>query len=159
MSSNRVTLDGLRRLTVAEVAHLPIEQLAALQEDVAALKADASACDERLRDALAVRFGAFADKSRRVLGKDTGTVRWDEDGYTVVADLPKAVVWDQAKLKRAEEEIRMWGENPAEFITIKRGVAEAKYAAWPSSIREVFDTARTVKAGKPSFELLRKDAA
>lgn len=159
MTSNRVTLDGLRRLSVAEVADLPIEQLAALQEDVAALKADARACDDKLSETLALKFGEFADKARRVIGKDTGTVRWDEDGYQIVADLPKAVVWDQKLLARAEDELRMWGERPEEFLTIKRGVAETKYSAWPSSIRDVFEPARTVKAGKPRFELLRKDAA
>ena len=36
---------------------------------------------------------------RAEAGKDTGTVRFVDNDFTVIADLPKRVKWDQAKLQ------------------------------------------------------------
>lgn len=159
LSSNRVTLEGLRELGVKQVAFLPIDQLSLLLEEVAQAKADAAALDEKLHAAMSLRFADKAAAVRQSDGRDTGRARMEEGDFVVVADLPKAVVWDQAKLAQAEETVRSWGENVAEFITVKRGVAEAKYQAWPTTIRSVFDHARTVKPGKQSFAIEPKKGA
>jgi hypothetical protein len=90
---------------------------------------------------------------RKQLGKETGTVNFDDDGVRVSSDLPKKPVWDQARLAEIAQRISASGDNPAEFLDISYKVAERKYTAWPESLRTVFEPARTLKTGKPTFRL------
>ena len=92
---------------------------------------------------------------RQDAGKSTGTVRFSDDGFTVVADLPKRTEYDQRKLKEAVEALRKWGENPEDYVSLEVKVAEAKYTAWPPAVRQLFEPARTLKAGKPTYKLER----
>ena len=56
----------------------------------------------------------------------------------VIADLPKRVKWDQAKLKHAVEIIRTgWGDDPADYVKVKLEVSEAAFANWPRPVREI----------------------
>jgi hypothetical protein len=95
--------------------------------------------------------------SRR--GKDTGRVRVPDDGFEVVADLPKKAAWDQPKLAAAVATIVAWGEDPADYVTTEIRVPESRFTAWPPRIRAVFEPARTVATGRPSYTLEQKDAA
>lgn len=151
--SNRFTLDALRTMPVADVAALPGEHLALLQEEVEAAVTAAKAMKERFDAALDLRYGARAATARRAAGKGTGTVRLAEDGVTVVADLPKRTSWDQAMLAGLVTEIRAAGQDPAEYITTEYKVPERSWGAWPSSIRAAFEPARTVTTGKPTYKL------
>ena len=86
-------------------------------------------------------------------------MRFEQDGVTVVADLPKRVDWDQALITGVVERIRAAGDDPTQYVDIAIKVPERKYTAWPESIRTAFAPARTVKTGKPSFVLtLTEDA-
>jgi len=98
------------------------------------------------------RLGSMAQAQRAAAGKQTGTVRFDSDGYTVIADLPKRTEYDQTKLAAAVEALRKWGENPADYVSFEIKVSEAKYQAWPPAVRALFEPARTVKTGKPSYQ-------
>ena len=151
--SNRIQLEDIRALPVGEIAALPAEQLALLQEDAEAALTAAKKLKEWLDGAIALRFGEQAQTARRDAGKDTGTVRLVEDGVIVVAELPKRVDWDQAQLAAVVERIRAEGDDPAEYVDTAFKVPERKYAAWPSGIRAAFADARTVKTGKPVFKL------
>ena len=66
------------------------------------------------------RFGERAHQLRQDAGKSTGTVRFPDDGFTVVADLPKRTEYDQRKLKEAVEALRKWGENPEDYVSDHR---------------------------------------
>ncbi len=151
--SNRIQLEDIRAMPVGEIAALPAEQLALLQEDAEAALKGAKTVKEWLDGAIGLRFAEQAHAVRQAAGKDTGTVRLVEDGVIVVADLPKRVEWDQAKLAGVVERIRAEGDDPTEYVDIAFKVAERKYAAWPAHIRERFPHARTVKTGKPVFKL------
>ena len=151
--SNRIHLEDIRALPIGEIAALPAEQLALLQEDAEAALTAAKTLKEWLDGAIGLRFGERAQAARRDAGKDTGTVRLVEDGVTVVADLPKRVEWDQSQLRALVERIRAEGDDPTEYVDIAFKVPERKYAAWPSGIRAVFEDARTVRTGKPVFRL------
>ena len=140
-------------MPVGEIAALPTQQLALLQEEAEAAFASAKTIKEWLDGAIALRFAERAQAARREAGKDTGTVRLVEDGVIVVADLPKRVDWDQARLGTLVERIRGEGDDPAEYVDIAFKVPERKYAAWPSTIRSAFEGARTVRTGKPAFKL------
>ena len=151
--SNRIQLDEIRAMPVGEIAALPAEQLALLQEDAEAALTAVKKLKEWLDVAIALRFGERAHTARRDAGKDTGTVRLVEDGVIVVADLPKRVEWDQAMLAGVVERIGAEGDDPAEYVDTAFKVSERKYAAWPRAIRAAFEGARTVRTGKPAFKL------
>ena len=158
--SNRVALAQLRELTKEQVHDLPIDQIAMLLEDVADLKAQAKAADELLTAELDRRFGERAQIVRKAQGKDTGTVTIAMDGANIRADLPKRVTWNQAELSKAVETVRSWGEDPREYVGIEVKVSEAKYNAWPASIRKVFEPARMVGVGKATYGVeLKQEAA
>jgi hypothetical protein len=159
--SNRVTLAQAREMPAEEVAALPIEQIALLLEDVAELKATAKRSDDHLHAAMRVRFADKAAEVRKEKGTDTGTVRLKDGEYTVLADLPKKVVWDQDGLGQVERQLSDMGEPIADYISVKREVSERSYGAWPASLRKMFDPHRTLDVGKPTFklELKKKDAA
>ena len=87
-------------------------------------------------------------------GRDTGTIRFEDGGVTVIADLAKRIDWDQSALAELAETIAASGENPAEFIETTLKGSERKYTALPESWRKGFEPARTVRTGKAKFRLL-----
>lgn len=151
---NTPSIDQLINLPAGEIAQLPVELLAALQREIDAAAKQMKAVTARFSTALETRYAARAAEARRACGKDTGTVRIVDGDFTVVADLPKRVEWDQAKLAAMVERIRAAGEDPAEYVEISFKVPERAYAAWPEAIRQGFEPARTVKTGTLKFDLL-----
>jgi hypothetical protein len=151
--SNRPLLADICELPIGEIAALPADQLALLQEDATAALQSAKSLVDWLDAAIALRYADRAQALRREQTKDSGTVRFDDGDITVVADLPKKVDWDQAQLAAIVQRIRAGGEDPADYVETAFKVPERKYAAWPKPIRDAFAPARTVKTGKPSFEL------
>lgn len=154
---NTPSIDQLINLPAGEIAQLPVELLAALQREIDAAAKQMKAVTARFSTALEVRYAARAAEARRACGKDTGTVRIVDGDFTVVADLPKRVEWDQAKLAAMVERIRAAGEDPAEYVEISFKVPERAYAAWPEAIRQGFEPARTVKTGTLKVDLLPQE--
>ena len=151
---NTPTPDDLPALSPGDIAQLPVELLAALQHEIDARLARNKSAKARLDHALAVRYADRAAEARRACGKDTGTVRLADGDFTVVADLPKRVDWDQDKLAAMVARIRDAGDDPAQYVDIAIKVPERKYAAWPDAIRKGFEPARTVRTGTLKVELL-----
>jgi hypothetical protein len=151
--TNRITLDAMRAMPIGEIAALPAEELAVLQEEAGeALKA-AKNLKEWLEGAIALKYGERAAQARAGAGKDTGTVRFADGAVTVAADLPKKVEWDQRQLASLVERIRESGDDPTQYISIEFAVSERAFGAWPERIRQTFAPARTVKTGKQAFKL------
>lgn len=151
---NRINPDALVRLPIGEIAALPAEELASLQQETdEALRAAKTAC-AWLDGALAIKYADRAESVRRDAGKDFGTARFVDGDVTVVAELPKKVDWDQVQLSQLVERIEAEGDDPREYVDIALKVSERKYAAWPAQIRSVFAVARTVRPGAPSFKLI-----
>lgn len=151
--NNRATLAQLRDMTHEQVSALPIDQLAMLLEDLAEQKASLKLCEDMLHGALNFRYAMRAAIARDAAGKNTGTVSIEDGDFVIRADLPKKVEWDQAKLAKAIEAIESWGEKPSDYVTIEVKVAESRYTAWPPAIRAVFEPARTVGTGKPTYKV------
>jgi hypothetical protein len=150
---NRPDLGALPEMPPEEIAALPAEILALLQRDSDAALSAAKATRARLDAALELRYAERAAAARRAAGKDTGTVRLEDDGVTVVADLPKRIRWDQDILAALAERIRTAGEDPRDYLEITYKVPERRYAAWPPTIREDFAPARAVETGSLSIKL------
>ena len=148
-------LDEVGNFVMAELEKLPLADLDRLIQRVSNAEDTARHYKQFLQSVLHHRFGERAHQLRQEAGKNTGTVRFDVDGHTVIADLPKKVEYDQRKLKEAVEALRKWGENPEDYVSLEVKVAEAKYTAWPPAVRQLFEPARTLKAGKPTYRLER----
>ncbi|GAC1508429.1 MAG: hypothetical protein NVS1B6_15810 [Steroidobacteraceae bacterium] len=154
---NDVDLARLREMTAQEAAGLPVDLIARLLEDATEIRDEGQAHLNKLHDALSHKYGRKAAALRAEAGKDTGRVSVDDGEYVVRADLPKAVEWDQALLTKAVQTIRdEWGEKPGDYVKVKIVVEEKKFEAWPPAIRKLFEPARTLGTGKPSFKLERR---
>jgi hypothetical protein len=151
--TNRPSLADIRHMPIGQVLELPPEHLALLQADAR----DALDAAKRLLDwiegAIALRYQQRAVAARAAAGKDTGTVRFQDGEVEIVADLPKKVAWDQARLATLAEQMRAGGEDPADYLDVSFKVAERAYGAWPERIRQAFAPARTVRTGKPTYRL------
>ena len=148
----------LQNLTVQQIASLPAADLARLQQEATARFRKAKAVVDWLDGALSLRYKDRAHQARAQAEKDTGTVRFEDNGFTVVADLPKRVKWDQQRLKEIADLIATsWGENPADYVKVKFDVSERAYDSWPPRLKELFTPARTVETGKASYELVHID--
>jgi hypothetical protein len=146
-------LDRLGQLSAADLAALPLAELHAYHQAVCEAEETCRLYKLALHGENDRRLSAQAAALRQQAGKTTGTVRFEVEGHTVIADLPKKVEYDQAKLKDAVEALRKWGENPEDYIGIEVKVAEAKYTAWPPAVRQLFEPARNVRTGKPTYKL------
>jgi hypothetical protein len=156
--NNSPQLHDLPELPPQEIAALPADLLAVLQQESEAVLTRAKVIKARLDGALALKYGPQAAEARRALGKDTGVVRLRDGDTIVVADLPKRIAWDQTKLAEMVERIRAAGDAPSDYVEVSYRVAERNYAAWPRAIREGFEPARTVRPGQLTIELLAEEA-
>ena len=157
--ANIPTVDDLPGLGLQDIAQLPVELLAILQREIDERMARTKAAKARLDAGLAHRYADQATEQRHVAGKDTGTVRFDDGDFTVVADLPKRVEWDQAKLAAMVARIGAAGDDPAQYVDVAYKVPERKYAAWPEAIRQGFEPARTVRTGSLKVTIEPQEAA
>lgn len=151
-------LDEVGNFVMSELETLPLSELDRLIRRVTSAEETARQYRQFLQAVMHHRFNERAQQLRQEAGKTTGTVRFEDDGYTIVADLPKRPEYDQKKLKDAVEALRKWGENPDDYVSVEIKVSEAKYGAWPPAVRKLFEPARTVKTGKPLYKLERIDA-
>ena len=156
---NTPGIDELINLPAGEMAALPVELLAELQGALDHAARHLKAASARFNTALEVRYAARAAEARREAGKDTGTVRLVDGAFTVIADLPKRVEWDQERLAQIAASITAAGEDPAEFIDTALKVSERKYAALPEAWRKGVEPARTVKTGALKVVLEPSEAA
>lgn len=153
-----VSAADLPNLTVQHIASLPASVLARLQQEANANFRKAKAVVDWLDGALAIRYKDRATQARAQAEKDTGTIRFEDNGFTVVAELTKRVKWDQQRLKDIADIIATsWGENPADYVKVKFDVSERAYDSWPPRLKELFTPARTVETGKASYELVHID--
>lgn len=149
----RVSVSDLTKLTVQQIAVLPALELARLQKEAESGLQKAKSLVAWLDGALSIRYKERARQARAEVEKDNGTVRFEDNGVTVVADLPKKVEWDQHELSELVERIKADGEDPRDYIEVSLRVSERKYTAWPTHIRKLFQSARTVRVGKETYEL------
>jgi hypothetical protein len=154
---NAPRLIDLDRLALGDIAALPPEMLLALQDEAAAETARVKRLRDRLEAAIAKRYEAAAAAERAAQGKTSGTVRIEDEGVVVVAELPKKVMWDQDRLAAMAERIRAAGDDPNEYLEITYRVPERRYSAWPEAMREGFAAARSETTGKPVFRLEARD--
>ena len=110
---NIPSVDDMLNMPVTELALMPPAMLAAVQAEIDAAHERMKAVVQRFELALEVRYAARASECRRKDGKDTGKIRFDDKGVSVISELPKRIDWDQAKLAQIAANIASAGEDPA----------------------------------------------
>lgn len=133
---------------------LPPSILMQLHVEAAERMKEASKLVAIVHDVLANRYAKGVNKF--------GATRITDGGVEIHVTIPKKVKWEQALLKDAVEVIaKTWNENPEDYVDIEVKVSETRYGAWPPAIAALFEDARTVEAGKPTFKLslAKKEAA
>jgi hypothetical protein len=156
LRTNRPTLDSLRHLPVGDIIALPAGHLALLQAEAREAVEAAKRMQDWIEAAIALRYEQRAIGARAAVGKDTGTVRFDDGEVEVTAELPKRVDWDQRRLADLAAQIRAGGEDPGKYLEVSFKVPERAYVAWPERIRQAFEPARTVRTGRQTFRLTLK---
>lgn len=154
---NAPSLIDLEGLAIGDIAALQSEMLLDLQTTALAETARVKRLRDRLEAGIAQRFEAAVAAERAAQGKTSGTVRVEDEGVVIVADLPKKVSWDQDRLAAMAERIRAAGDDPTEYLEITYRVPERRYGAWPAAMREGFADARSETTGKPVFRLEARD--
>ena len=145
--------DQVLAIPASELAMQSGESLFQLKNDAADLLAVAKAIVDHVERALDFKYANQAHQLRLAAGKDTGVVHFDDGRVRITADLPQKIDWDQSCLAEITQRIAANGDDPAEYVEISYRVSEAKFSAWPESLKSAFAPARTLKTGKAGFRL------
>ncbi len=159
MDTEPTVLEEIGQIYLADLESQPLAELDRMLRLVASAEETARNYRQLLQSVMHHRFHERAQTLRTDAGKAAGTVRFEQDGFTVIADLPKRLEYDQRKLREAVQALQKWGEDPENYVSLEIKVSEAKYSAWPPAVRQLFEPARTLKTGKPTYKLERIDTA
>ena len=140
-------------LPASVLSQYPSETLFRLKNHATDLITVGKALLEHIDHAIDFKWSERAKDLRHQVGKDTGVVHFDDGNVRITADLPKKVDWDQARLADIIRRIAESGDDPREYVEITYRVSEAKFNAWPETLKSAFIDARTVRTGKPSYRL------
>jgi len=147
----------IAEMSTAQLASLPTQQLYEVDTNLDQAIAWLKSARTKVDAALDQRFGAQGLEALRDTGRDFGTAHLKADGLHVKFELPKKVSWDQKKLKAIAERIVASGEAVESYLDVKLAVPESRYTNWPPALQQQFADARTVEAGKATFELSRDE--
>lgn len=147
----------LDNMETGEIADLPPDVLNTLHWLVSDELVKARSRENRLHQAFERRYGSRADNALLADGRDTGTVHLNDGRFDVAVTKPKRVEWDQAELRKALD--AMNPEDAKHFARVEIKIDERKFTAATPAVRGLLAPARIVKAGKPTFALVEKEAA
>ena len=147
------TPEQLLAMPVRTLAQEPADVLFHLKNAAADLLNTGKALTSHIDKASDFKWKDRARSLRLEAGKDFGVIHFEEGDVRVTADLSKKVEWDQARLAQIASRIAANGEDPAQYLEIEYRIAEAKFNAWPETLKSAFESARTVAAGKASYRL------
>ncbi|MDE2233703.1 MAG: hypothetical protein KGJ90_06400, partial [Patescibacteria group bacterium] len=80
-----------------------------------------------------------------------GDVKIIIGNHQLKVNVPKKVDWDNGILAEKYKEIADSGENPDMYIDIEYSLSETAYKKFTPELKEYFNAARTLKAGKPTL--------
>ncbi|MCE3232465.1 MAG: hypothetical protein K0R98_722 [Rickettsiaceae bacterium] len=154
---SNISLEQAIKLPIGDIAKLGPDQLYQLLHEATYTLTNAKNTRQRVEAAIAMKYAEHIRAKRQRLEKDTGVIHIEDNGYRLTTDTPKKTEWDQDKLEKIVASIHNQGDNPLEYVDVAYKVPERKYTAWPESIRQVFEPARTVKTGNPTYALAPLD--
>ena len=150
-----INIHTITHTPVGELTKLSAPQLNELLCAAHASLESAAKTKQWIESVIALKYKERLQAKRHRLEKDTGTIHIEDEGFKLTSTIPKRAVWDQTKLVQIIADIQKQGDDPSEYVTVTTDykVPESKYNAWPRSIQRVFDPARILKTGKPTYSL------
>ncbi len=140
-------------LSVSQIAGLPHQQLQEFDIALVELMAWIRQAREHVNAALDQRYGNQGRAALNKSGKDFGVCHLTDGPLRITVDVPKKVIWDQGQLAEIAQRIDSAGDKVNDYIDIDYSVPESRFNAWPSTLKETFAKARTVKPGKTAYRL------
>jgi RNA polymerase sigma factor (sigma-70 family) len=148
---NMKNLAVLETLSAKEIGALDVGDLMDLSDQVAKLISHTKELKEKLEDGLNLRFSEAVKNNLRSENKNTGTTRFFDGAFQIVAEVPKKVTWDAEKMEELIK--RIPEERRKDIVKISYSIEERKYSALPHEYQELFREARTITPGKTKFQI------
>ena len=142
----------LNELSVGQLVSLPHHQLHEVDTNLNQLIAWVKKERTKLDAALDQRYGEQARKDLLADGRDVGSIHLTDGPLRIKFELPKRVSWDQKQLSAIAERIAAGG-RVQDYMDIDLSVSESRFNNWPPALKEQFSSARTVKTGKPNYQI------
>ena len=146
-----VLLNFLDQATPQQVRDLPADHLITLVKGMHSMTELAKRRRQVLEDGLQLKYLEAALRSLKRTGRDTGLTRFKDGLYTIVAEIPKKVIWNQQKLLHVLEQLPL--DQRFKYVKTTYGVDERQYISWSDPLKNLFAQARLLKTGKPTFQL------
>jgi DNA-directed RNA polymerase specialized sigma24 family protein len=144
-------LSILEILSAKEISRLEVGELMDLSDQITKFTSHTKELKEKLEDGLNLRFSEAVKNSLRSENKDTGTIRFFDGTFQIVAEVSKKVSWDQEKMEELIK--RIPDERRKDIVKISYAIEERKYSALPTAYQELFREARTITPGKTRFQI------
>ena len=140
-------------LSAPVIRDLPLENVAALQRFISDAKSELATLAAMVQTGLEMRYADAAKAQLLAKGQDTGTTHILDAGFDITIEIGKDVKWEPNGLTELVAKIEATGGDPREYVEIKYSVSEAKFKAWPQTLRAPFEALRTVTPKAPKFVL------
>ena len=142
-------------LSATVIRDLPLENVAALQRFITEAKSELATLAAMVQTGLELRYADAAKAQLFAKGQDTGTTHIQDGDFDITVEIGKDVKWEPKGLTELVAKIEATGGDPREYVEIKYSVSEAKFKAWPQTLRAPFEALRTVTPKAPKFVLRR----
>lgn len=149
----QITLEQAQHLQIGELANLSAEQLYQLWVDNSLSLDSSRKLKQWLESAIALKYQDQIKSKRARLDKETGIIHIEDDGIKISADIHKKVEWQQDVLKKIVDDLKQSNVDTSEYVNVTYKVPESKYVSWPKSVQHIFDAARLLRTGIPSYKL------
>ena len=144
-------------LSAQVIRDLPLENVSALQRFIVEAKSELATLAAMVQTGLEMRYADAARAQLLAKGQDTGTTHVLEGDFDITVEIGKDVKWEPKGFAELVAKIEATGGDPREYVEIKYSVSEAKFKAWPQTLRAPFEALRTVTPKAPKFVLRRLD--
>jgi hypothetical protein len=134
-----------------EVSYLSPQDLLFLSKQLHSISTQLKRRQSVLEAGVKLKFGETAQEKLRHTGRNTGTVRFTDHDYIIVATLPKKVIWEQDQLFTILKKIPI--DEHQQYVKATYAIDERKYLSWSTDTKSLFDSARIVQVGKPKFQI------
>ena len=150
-SLNMKNISVIETMNTKELSSLEVFDLADLSDQVAKLLSHAKELKAKLDDALNLRFSETVKENLRLEHKDTGTTKFVENGFQIIAEVLKKVTWDAQKMEEIIKTIPK--SHRRDYIKTTYSIDERRYANLSYEYQQLFKPARTVTPGKTKFQI------
>ena len=144
-------------LSAQVIRDLPLDNVAALLRFISDAKSELGTLSNLVQAGLELRYADEARAQLLTKGQDTGTTHILDGDFDITVEIGKDVKYEPKGLTELVAKIEATGGDPREYVEIKYSVSEAKFKAWPQTLRAPFEALRTVTPKVPKFVLRRLD--